>query len=376
MDQRRRTDHRIFGSIESLWKAAGGERRRLAGVNSLFLLFSPDDIRHVETGDLRPPLAKTFPTFSDSVPTRFAGHRSYQQAWQRAMTKSRRQWLRIIVADDKCALSARMPGRRRRSSTGRRSPVGVRAVALVGTVEYGTQVVFTATGESRCELRSGLAAMVGKKPGHRVRREPKKPRGKKVPREPKTPPNPAGAIPADPNKQDYGLGGPLPYYEDEERVCVQCQKPFTFTAKEQKYWYETLRFINYSTAIRCVLCRRRKRSAVAFDRQVALARQSQQENPRDPLAHLALAQALVGRHARVGTGRLADSVAAARKAGRLDPNLHEAVYWEAASQEALGRQRKADELYRRFLERAASVHHCRPLVQRARRRLGLNSKGK
>ena len=210
-----------------------------------------------------------------------------------------------------------------------------------------------------------------KKSQHRIGREAKKPRQKKAR---KIPPLPAGAVQADPAKQVYGMGGPLAFYKDVDRLCVQCGMSFVFSASEQKYWYETLGFIVYSTAIRCVTCRRRKRSEVALQRQLAQAREFQQQNSSNPLAHLALAEALVLHRQRLGKGRMEDGIAASRTAGRLDPSLHESVYWEAACHDALGRRSKAVELYGRFLDRAMPVHRCRVLVRRAQRRLGMKTK--
>ncbi len=53
---------------------------------------------------------------------------------------------------------------------------------------------------------------------------------------------------------------PKYFYVDIERECVQCNQLFVFSAKEQKYWYETLKFNFHSSAIRCVSCRRKQRS--------------------------------------------------------------------------------------------------------------------
>ena len=211
--------------------------------------------------------------------------------------------------------------------------------------------------------------MARKRSRHGSRREAKKPRQKSPSRKRTGPTLPAGAIAADPNKQVFGMGGPFSYYQDQQRVCVQCQRTFIFTASDQKYWYETLGFIVYSTAIRCLTCRRRKRDDKTLQRQVAQARQSQRDNPDDPLALLAVAEALLHHYDRLGTGKLEDALAASRKAAKLDPDLHEAVYWEAASQQALGRESKSRELFQRFLDRAATVHRCRILAKRARRQL-------
>lgn len=47
----------------------------------------------------------------------------------------------------------------------------------------------------------------------------------------------------------YG-GVPL-FYEDKEFTCVDCRKVDVWTAKDQKWWYETVKGYIFSTAIRC-----------------------------------------------------------------------------------------------------------------------------
>ncbi|WP_165603666.1 zinc-ribbon domain containing protein [Planctopirus hydrillae] len=49
------------------------------------------------------------------------------------------------------------------------------------------------------------------------------------------------------------------YYYDVLKQCRDCQRDFIFYAKEQKYWFETLKLPLEADAVRCVGCRRRKR---------------------------------------------------------------------------------------------------------------------
>lgn len=79
-----------------------------------------------------------------------------------------------------------------------------------------------------------------------------------------TPETPIDAVRGDVKRQSFCplCHTPRYYYVDEERVCIQCSKEFTFSGKEQKYWYEALQLHFNSAAIRCPPCRRRRRSAL------------------------------------------------------------------------------------------------------------------
>src|SRR5262245_26577369 len=113
---------------------------------------------------------------------------------------------------------------------------------------------------------------------------------------------PEGAVPGDVSKQVFcsACHDPKYFYVDEMRTCVQCGTRFTFSASEQKFWYETLRFNFSSVPIRCKTCRRLKRSEHALREQIALARQATRQAPDDPAAHLAVAKAIVEYHERTG----------------------------------------------------------------------------
>jgi hypothetical protein len=54
------------------------------------------------------------------------------------------------------------------------------------------------------------------------------------------------------------------HYFDLERSCRDCNRPFIFFAREQKYWYEQLGFGLDSDCVRCVDCRKQQQG---IDRQ-------------------------------------------------------------------------------------------------------------
>ncbi len=183
------------------------------------------------------------------------------------------------------------------------------------------------------------------------------------------PPLPRGAVRGDPARQNYcqACNAPKFYYVDEQRRCVDCGEEFTFWAKEQKYWYETLRFILHSTAIRCVGCRKARRSVVALQNSHAEAVRRARSAPQDPCALLALAEAAVEFHAKTSRGDLARALAAARKARQLDPNLLDSHYWEAALEAAAGRSIKARDAFDRFLAAAEPMARYALLLHKAKR---------
>lgn len=61
------------------------------------------------------------------------------------------------------------------------------------------------------------------------------------------------------------------YYIDLPFRCIDCGKEEIWTAAQQKWWYEIAKGFVYSTAVRCRLCRRRKRSRHEEARRVHLA---------------------------------------------------------------------------------------------------------
>jgi hypothetical protein len=181
---------------------------------------------------------------------------------------------------------------------------------------------------------------------------------------------PKGAVAGDASKQVFhpALQVPKYFYIDETRTCVQCEARFTFSAAEQKYWYETRRFVFDSVPIRCRACRRLRRSEGAMREQIARTRQAARAHPGDPSAHLALARAIVEYHERTEEGRLDDAIAAARKAGKLWPDSAEPALWEGLAHARAGRANQARVCLSAVLERDNSLPAS--LVSKARAVLG------
>ena len=167
------------------------------------------------------------------------------------------------------------------------------------------------------------------------------------------PPLPRGAVRGDVRKQVYCAAHHVPkyFYVDEPRTCVQCGQAFTFHAAEQKYWYETLKFNSSSIPIRCVDCRRQRRSEHALREQIAVARAAVRDAPADPGGHLSLARAIAEYFERTGQGDLSQAVAAARKTTSLWPESSEPLFWEGVAQALAGRPAKARECLEAFLSR-------------------------
>jgi tetratricopeptide (TPR) repeat protein len=182
---------------------------------------------------------------------------------------------------------------------------------------------------------------------------------------------PAGAVRGDIRRQDYCpmCNVPRYFYVDEPRTCVQCSTPFVFTAVEQKYWYETLRFWADSTAIRCVDCRRRHRRNVAIQRHLCAALAALEQAPDDPVRLLEVAAARARYRAAWGRGDLASGLAAARRAQQLWPEEPRALYWEGRLQELAGRPDKARVCYRRFLAEARGQQADQAMRRHAERLL-------
>lgn len=171
-----------------------------------------------------------------------------------------------------------------------------------------------------------------------------------------TPPLPKGAIRGDIRQQEFcGMCHvPKYYFVDIPRVCVQCRAPFVFSAREQKHWYETLKFNFDSIATRCLDCRRKRRSDQALRRQLAEAKAAARRHADDPGAQLVLVEAIVRYFERFEEGNLEEAVAASRKARRLfrghpSKEARRAVFWEGMSQAFAGRRAQARALLEKFL---------------------------
>lgn len=163
---------------------------------------------------------------------------------------------------------------------------------------------------------------------------------------------PPGAVRGNVHKQLLCSMSDVPryFYVDESKTCVQCGKTFVFAAAEQKYWYETLGFRFESVAIRCIPCRRRRRSERALRGQIEAARKGLRDAPDDPARLIAVAEAVARFHQRTGQGNLDEAIAAARRARKLWPEGAEAVFWEAVCHDEAGRRGRARTLFTAFVE--------------------------
>lgn len=143
---------------------------------------------------------------------------------------------------------------------------------------------------------------------------------------------------------------PRYFYINQDKTCVQCGKDFVFSAKEQKYWYESLKFHFDSTAIRCPKCRRTQRNVKALNRQLELTKSKLREEPNDPLLLLALAQTIIAFHKKTNSGNLDEAIASCRLSIKLWPEAFEAIYWEGMCHFEAGRYSKASSFFADFIK--------------------------
>lgn len=80
---------------------------------------------------------------------------------------------------------------------------------------------------------------------------------------------PDDAIAADPSKQVpiRSYDPPPLWYIDKDFVCVECGKEETWTAAQQKWYYEEAKGTLYAIAKRCHDCRRKIKEAKALQRE-------------------------------------------------------------------------------------------------------------
>jgi hypothetical protein len=168
------------------------------------------------------------------------------------------------------------------------------------------------------------------------------------------PPLPRGAVRGNVKRQVFCYAHHVPkyFYLDEPRSCVQCGEEFTFRAAEQKHWYEALQFNFSSVPVRCLACRRRRRSEHALREQIARAKAAVRASADDPAAHLSLARAIAEYHERTEQGDLNQAISAARKAATLWPETAEPLFWEGLAHARAGHEAKARDCLRTFVDRA------------------------
>ena len=184
------------------------------------------------------------------------------------------------------------------------------------------------------------------------------------------PPLPPGAVRGNVRSQSFCAACHVPryFFIDEDRTCVQCGRPFVFRAAEQKHWYERLKFHFSSAPVRCLGCRRARRSERALREEIAVAKAAVRRSPADPAAWLAVARALVAHHERTARGSLDEAIAAARRAADLWPEAVEPRFWEGFAQARAKRPAKARTLLSGVVQRSGSLQPG--LRQKARLLLG------
>lgn len=158
---------------------------------------------------------------------------------------------------------------------------------------------------------------------------------------------------------------------DEERPCPRCGKPFVFTASEKRFWrgkFPPIGLDIHTSSMLCQRCRSEESAERHAAQELCKAVERVARQPDDATALLALARA-TAEYAQVeGEGNLDRGIAAARRARRIKPNLHEALYWEAVCHDLAGRQQKAITVYEEFVE-SAHVGRNHPKIKTASQRI-------
>src|SRR5262249_14908281 len=156
------------------------------------------------------------------------------------------------------------------------------------------------------------------------------------------------------------------FYVDENHTCVQCSTVFVFSAKDQKYWYETLKFSINAHPYRCPACRKQRRSVQLVIDQVTKAKELVKFYPDNPVANLQLAEAICTQFLLLGVGKLEQAIASARKSFKRDPECLEALFYEALAEQLRKRPEVAILLFERFLQMAESKPRCSNLCTKTR----------
>lgn len=160
-------------------------------------------------------------------------------------------------------------------------------------------------------------------------------------------------IVGDPKRQSYGMGGPFRFYADFTRKCRSCGEEFTFSARDQVFWYEELSASNDAAAVRCRACRRgtqaHRRAQVTWDEARRAWRASSSTETTLALASAGLTLLRSGG----ATPRILDElVGALRGAIRDDAESAALLGWSARVELARGRHGAAQTLAAEFLARS------------------------
>lgn len=80
---------------------------------------------------------------------------------------------------------------------------------------------------------------------------------------------PSDAIPIDPDRPPLGGWDPPTYYRDLEFTCRDCRVQQTWTAEDQRWFFETAGAPYFKTAIRCRACRKKEQERKSLARIAA-----------------------------------------------------------------------------------------------------------
>lgn len=88
---------------------------------------------------------------------------------------------------------------------------------------------------------------------------------------------------------------PVTHYFDVKRQCKDCGRMFLFFAREQKYWYESLRFTLNADCIRCVDCRKQEQFSASRRSQYETLLKNENRSDTDTLVLVACCLTLIER---------------------------------------------------------------------------------
>jgi hypothetical protein len=91
---------------------------------------------------------------------------------------------------------------------------------------------------------------------------------------------PESVLVATPEAQNYSVF-PRQYYVDVLRECRTCARSFIFFAKEQRYWFETLKFFVDADCVHCPACRRESRAVQRRVRRYSDVMKKRNRTPGD-----------------------------------------------------------------------------------------------
>ncbi len=95
-------------------------------------------------------------------------------------------------------------------------------------------------------------------------------------------------------------------------TCRQCSKSFQFTASEQKYWYEVLKFWIDSVPLTCLSCRSDHHLLVKINNRLSIVLKNKIKTPADYLEIVDIALVMINNKIDIGK-KLSQKVRAALK---------------------------------------------------------------